>query len=442
VNGAPPAGRGRYPVTGVSWHEAAAYCTSRGGRLPSLFEWEKASRDGRVSRFGILMPWGQYDPKSLGTVRANFSGTDAAPVDSFPYAISPYGIYNMAGNVKEWLANRVGDGRGTAGGSWQDPMYLFSQVGSQSDGSAALGFRCARPLAEGKGDGGLQRLIVATTAPVYHPVGPAEYKALLEHYRYDPRPANPRGRTVLETADWIRERLWIDGPKGDSVLVYMFLPRNAEPPYQALVHIPSSAALGQLSVAQVVEEIAAGQIRAGRAVIAPVLTGMVERQGTVNVRPPPPSVEFRDLMVLHATEMRLAMDYAVTRPDIDSTRLGYISMSLGAGSRLPLAAVDPRFRAVVLLGAGIDERVQPTLPEAANFNFAPYIKAPKLVVNGRQDEEHPWQTRGKPLWDLFREPKELLLVDGAGHRVPADARTPRINAFLDRTLGPVTPKRR
>jgi len=442
VNGAPPAGRGSHPVTGVSWHEAAAYCAWRGGRLPSLFEWEKASRDGRVSRFGILMPWGQYDAKSLGAVRANFSGNDTAPVESFPFAISPYGIYNMAGNVKEWLVNRVGDGWGTTGGSWQDPMYLFSPVGSQSDGSPVLGFRCVRPLAPSKSDAALAPLAVTTAAPTYHPVGPAEYQALLEHYRYDPRPANPRARTVVETPDWIRERLWIDGPKGDSVLLYVFLPRNAEPPYQTLVHIASSAAFGQSSVAQLVEDIAAGQIKAGRAVISPVLTGMVERPGTINIRPPPRSVEFRDLMVWHATEMRLAMDYAVTRPDIDSTRLGYIAMSFGAGSRLPLAAVDPRFRAVILLGAGIDERVQPTLPEAANFNFAPYIKAPKLVINGRQDEEHPWQTRGKPLWDLLREPKELLLADGAGHRVPVDVRTPRINAFLDRTLGPVIPRRR
>ena len=442
VNGAPPAGRGKHPVTSVSWHEAAAYCAWRGGRLPSLFEWEKASRDGRVSPFGILMPWGRYDATSLGAVRANFSGTDTAPIESFPFAISPYGIYNMAGNVKEWLVNRVGDGWGTTGGSWQDPMYLFSQVGSQSDGSPAVGFRCVRPLAQGKSDAGLAPLPVTTVAPTYHPVGPAEFQGLLEHYRYDPRPANPRGRTVVETPDWIRERLWIDGPKGDSVLLYVFVPRNAEPPYQTLVHIASSAAFGQSSVAQVVEDIAAGQIKAGRAVISPVLTGMVEHQGTLNPRPPPRSVEFRDLMVWHATEMRLAIDYAVTRPDIDSTRLGYIAMSFGAGSRLPLAAVDPRFRAVVLLGAGIDERIQPTLPEAANFNFAPYIKVPKLVVNGRQDEEHPWQTRGKPLWDLFREPKELLLADGAGHLVPVDVRTPRINAFLDRTLGPVVPKRR
>ena len=443
VNGEPPAGRGSHPVTGVSWAEASAYCVWRGKRLLSLFEWEKASRDGRISRFGVRMPWGYYDTRSLGAVRANLSGSGTAPVESFPFAISPYGIYNMAGNVKEWIANRVGDGWGTTGGSWQDPMYLFSQVGSQSgSGSADLGFRCAKTLAPNENAPGSGPLSVATTVPVYKPVTAPAFPALLAHYRYDRIPANPRGRTVAERPDWIRERLWIDGRKGDSVLVYIYLPRNAEPPFQPVVHIPSNAAFGQSGVSVIVEEGVSGLIKAGRAIVAPVFSGMIEREGAQPSRPAPNSVEFRDLMVWHATEMRLAMDYAAARPDIDSTRFAYYGTSFGAGSRLPFAAVDSRFRAAVLVGAGIDERLQPTLPEAANFNFAPYIRAPKLVINGRQDDEHPWQTRGKPLWDLLRQPKELLLVDGAGHLVPVEIRTPRINAFLDRTLGPVTPKRR
>jgi dienelactone hydrolase len=145
-------------------------------------------------------------------------------------------------------------------------------------------------------------------------------------------------------------------------------------------------------------------------------------------------------MVRHATELRMGLDYLGTRADIDTTRLAYMAFSWGAGSRLVFAGVDDRFSAVVLVGAGIDERIQPTLPEAANFNFAPYIRAPKLMVNGRQDEEHPWKTRALPLWNLLREPKELLLIDGAGHRPPIEVRAPAINAFLDRTLGPTTPR--
>ena len=142
-------------------------------------------------------------------------------------------------------------------------------------------------------------------------------------------------------------------------------------------------------------------------------------------------------MVRHATELRLGVDYLLTRPEIDSTRLAYYGFSWGAGSRLVFAGVDDRWRAIVLVGAGIDERVQPTLPEAANFNFAAHLQQPKLMVNGRQDEEHPWAIRAKPLWDLLPEPKELLLLDGAGHHPPLEMRAQPINAFLDRVLGPV-----
>ena len=63
------------------------------------------------------------------------------------------------------------------------------------------------------------------------------------------------------------------------------------------------------------------------------------------------------------------------------------------------------------------------------------------IGTGERDNGYRSATRFSRRWDLLRESKELLLVDGAGHIVPAEIRTPRINAFLDRTLGPVTPKR-
>jgi formylglycine-generating enzyme required for sulfatase activity/tRNA A-37 threonylcarbamoyl transferase component Bud32/dienelactone hydrolase len=441
VDGEPPAGRASHPVTGVSWHEASAYCAWRGGRLPSLFEWEKGSRDGQVSRLAFVMPWGHYDPRTADVVRANFSGRDTDPVDSHPFAISPYGAYNMAGNVKEWLANRVGDGWGTAGGSYEDPMYLFSQVGSQSgDGLPSLGFRCVRPLGDGRFDVGTEPLPLSAATPSYAPVGDDAFPPLLAHYRYDPRPARPRGTTREETADWVRERTWIDGVGGDSVLAYLYLPKSSRPPYHTLVFIPSSAAFGQSTIPRLAELVVGAQVKGGRALLAPVLEGMVERQQGRRSPPAPNSVAFRDGMVRHATEMRLAMDWAAARPDIDSSRFAYIAISFGAGSRLPFAAVDPRFKAVALLGGGIDERIQPTLPEASNINFAPRIRAPKLMINGRLDEEHPWLTRAKPLWELLREPKELLLVDDAGHAVPTEELTPPTKAFLDRVLGPVTPR--
>jgi len=148
-------------------------------------------------------------------------------------------------------------------------------------------------------------------------------------------------------------------------------------------------------------------------------------------------VGFRDLMVRQATELRMGMDYALTRGVVAADQLAYLGVSYGAGSRLTFSAVDDRFNAIVYVGGGIDERVKPTLPEADNVNFAPYVRAPKLLLNGRHDEEHGWLTRALPLWNLLTEPKELVLVDGAGHVVPLEARVPAINSFLDRTFGAV-----
>ena len=438
-----PRGHERHPVTGVSWYEASAFCASLGTRLPTLYEWEKAARDGIASHNGVIMPWGYMSAAIQTESRANFSGVGTMPVDSLRFGISPYGAYAMAGNVKEWLANRVGDGFAVAGGSWQDPAYVFSELGSLpgATATAALGFRCARnagALASNQGGDPLER---EAETPVYRSVNAATFATLLSHYRYDRQPSNPRHLTRIETQDWARERLWIDGLDEDSVLVYLYLPKRASPPFQTLLYIPSSAAFFFSPVWQQAEETLGPHIKGGRAVLVVALKGMIERahQGAFD-RPPPASVRFRDLMVLHATEMRLAIDYLETRTEIDMQRLAYVGLSLGSGSRLAFAAVDNRFRSVVLIGAGIDESMHPTLPEASNINFAPHIKAPKLVVNGRHDEEHPWVSRGLPLWNLLREPKELVLIDGVGHHPPAEQRVPPINAFLDKTLGPIVPR--
>lgn len=163
------------------------------------------------------------------------------------------------------------------------------------------------------------------------------------------------------------------------MLEYLYLPKRAAAPFQTLVFVPGSGASFEMSIPEHVELLLAPHIKAGRAVLAVVLEGMIGRPwDPERVFPDPSSMRFRELMVRHATELSRGIDYLETRDDIDSDRLAYVGVSWGSGSELVFAAVEDRYRSVVLLGGGIDEQLQPTRPEASNINFAPYIGAPAM----------------------------------------------------------------
>jgi tRNA A-37 threonylcarbamoyl transferase component Bud32 len=111
-----PQGEADHPVVGVSWYEAAAYARWAVRQLPTLAQWYRAAVGDGVGVF----PWG--NDAANAEARANFGLVGPRPVGSFPLGVSPFGCYDMAGNVREWLADSTAGGRRlAAGGSWQDP---------------------------------------------------------------------------------------------------------------------------------------------------------------------------------------------------------------------------------------------------------------------------------------------------------------------------------
>jgi dienelactone hydrolase/predicted Ser/Thr protein kinase len=414
-------GQEDFPVGGISWFEAEAYARFAGKSLMTLYHWYNASGVDEI--FSDMLRLSQFDAK--GPARVGGEG------------IGPWGAHDMAGNVKEWCLNEAGvtSLRYIVGGGWNESAYRFYEPEARSpwERDPTFGVRLMKP----SGD------IADAAAPVAHvyhdpaslvPVSDEQFALLRNFYAYDRAPLDPRREAVDDgSPHWRKETVSFTGPTGsDRITAFFFVPKNASPPYQTIVFFPSSYAR-EIPSSDALDLVSFDFIvRSGRAVIYPVYEGTYERR-----RPLPPGISgVRDRNVTWAKEVFRTVDYLEARKDVDSSRIGYYSLSLGAFFGPIPVALEPRIKASVFAAGGLRFVRSPEIQTA---NFMPRIKTPVLLINGTNDFAVPPLHRRRFLELLGTPPEHKKLVELEGGHVPTDVRQffREALSWYDRYLGAV-----
>jgi dienelactone hydrolase len=358
--------------------------------------------------------------------------------------MGPYGTYDMGGNVREWCVNPSGPNRWILGGAWNDHAYMllvpYSLV--PIDRSAANGFRLIRY--------GKDERLAELAAPIEvfrrdfraaRPVSDEVFDVFKRQFAYTPSPVDARKEgTDTASPDWTQETVTIDTGYGERMLVRLYVPKNGQGPKQAVVFVPGLGPfLGRSpSAGSPILGAVDFFIKSGRILVVPVMKGSYERfDGFLSLTGDRYLQTFRQRMREWRQEMGQVLDYLATRGDVQADRVAYTGLSFGASVFLPVLAMEPRFKAAVLVLAGLSYRDM--LPEVDAVNFVPRITIPVLMLEGRYDHLFPVELSQQPLLALLGSPadqKRQVLFDAGHGPLPRGQVIHESLTWLDRFLGP------
>jgi formylglycine-generating enzyme required for sulfatase activity/dienelactone hydrolase len=424
-----PEGQGDYPVTGVSWYEAAAYAEFTGKSLPTAQQWQNAA-----------WPWVR-DASDIAPI-SNFEGRGLAPIGSYQ-GMSQYGTYDMAGNAKEWCWNATKDKRFILGGAWNEPRYMFLAPDAQSPFGRlpTYGFRCVKEIpGTSLPKAALEAIPVAfRDFSKEKPVSDQVFAAFKNLYRYDTGPLDTVADPVDESGEyWTRQKVTFNAAYGNERMsAYVYLPRNSKPPFQTVVFFPGSYAFVARSSKNLELFGCDFIIKSGRALVYPIYESHYERGDGLLSDDPDETARYRDHVIYWRKDLGRTIDFLETRKDLNLEKLAYYGLSTGAYLGNILPAVESRIRVAVLLGGGFDFGKK--MPEVDELNFAPRVKVPTLLVDGRYDGFFPLETSQNVMFRFLGTPekdKRHAVLEG-GHIPPYDQMVKEILDWLDKYQGPV-----
>lgn len=432
--GTPAPGQDDYPVSGVSWFEAAAFAAFKGKQLPTIYHWSWAAGP----HFGEAV-----------TRTSNFGGKAPSPAEAWR-GLGWAGTVDMAGNVKEWTRTDTGHGtRYILGGAWNDPEYAFLYTDNRSpfDRSDTNGFRCMQDADPKQPAPAILAAAVPAPSRNYDaekPVADSIFSIYAKQYDYDRTPLDPRIEKTIDTSPHWREEVVSIGPAygGERLPVHLFLPKNVKPPYQTVLYFPGSGAVRSTDRSDLTSQHTIDFVMmSGRALAFPIYKFTYERSDpNLTSTWPNPTRAYTTWVQQTTIDARRTLDYLGSRPDFAAAKVAYLGTSWGGRLGPIPVALDSRIGTAIWIMGGLASSTP--VPEVDPFNFLPRIRVPVLMINGDQDFIFPLETMQKPMFARLGTPeadKKHVLYPG-GHEITQTKRSQLVQevvAWLDKYLGRV-----
>ena len=273
------------------------------------------------------------------------------------------------------------------------------------------------------------------------PVGPLQYEAFARLYDYDSALLDASVESTDTTDSWILERVSFTAAyDSERMAAYVYLPRRARPPFQAVVCWPGSLVLWTDTLdSRLFGDAFDFFLTAGRAFVLPAFKGTFDRDDYMNPVQGQPSWpnQVRDQRIQWVQDLRRTLDYLESRVDMDTAKLAFYGWSWGA-FMLPIAlAVEPRFKVGISDEGGMTGMRPP--PEVDPFHFLSRVAVPVLMLNGRNSQILPYEEAQLPMFELLGTPpkhKRHILYD-AEHVLENSMIAADMLEWLDDYLGPV-----
>jgi dienelactone hydrolase len=321
---------------------------------------------------------------------------------------------------------------------------MFGDADAQSafDRSPRNGFRLAKYLDERaiqKELFGPQGLLAWRDYAREKPVPEAAFRIYRAFYAYDRSDLRATVATTDDGADrFRRERVTVAAAYGNERLpIHVFVPKGVSPPYQTILYFPSTGAVHQRSSQYLADlRLVTFLAKNGRAVVYPVYNSTYERGDGIDESKLPPATQ-RDRSVQLVKDAARALDYVQSRGDFDAARLAYVGLSWGASIGPVVLALDDRLKLGILIAGGLPRGTY--LPEIDPINFAPYVRQPVLLINGRYDWMDPLELSQLPLFRLLGSAaaeKRHFVTEG-GHGPAPEVVYKETQAWLDGHFGAV-----